>query len=169
LELAAPYSDYSLLCQRSSVWANSLRDPNQAAIASKHIEGGEEMRRVVYFLLVLGLAPGLVQLKAAVYLEGRVGSMHSVSCGETKIHKGVAEVTCEEYTVRTDSMVYRIRQEVPKKVNLLPVGQEIYFRVQKNRMLVKGYTYEGKKINNQEYVVVSEHPRNGMAGPGGSP
>jgi hypothetical protein len=127
------------------------------------------MRRIGFLLFIIWLAPGLVQLNAAVYIEGRVASMYSVPCGQTKIHKGKAEVTCEQYTVRTDSMTYRIRQQTPKKVNLLPVGQEIYFRINKNRMLIKGYTLNGKKINNQEYVILSERPRPGMAAPGASP
>jgi hypothetical protein len=127
------------------------------------------MKRITFLLLIIALAPGLAELNAATYFGGQVASMHSVPCGETKIHNGRAEVTCEEYTVLTDTMDYRIRQEIPKKVNLLPVGQEIYFRVQKNRMLVRGYTYNGKKIKDQEYVVLSANPRNGMAGPGAPP
>jgi hypothetical protein len=124
------------------------------------------MKRVALLLLMISVATCVAELNAATYFEGRVRSMSSVPCGQTKIHKGRAEVTCEEYTVLTDGMRYRIRQETPKKVNLLPVGQEIYFRIKKNRMLIKGYTLNGKKINNQEYIVLSETPRPGMAPPG---
>jgi hypothetical protein len=126
------------------------------------------MKRIMLWLVAVSLAPGLAELNAAVYTEGRVVSMRSVTCGfQGKGHHRTAQMECEQYVVHTDTITYRIRQEVPKKVNLLPVGQEIYFRVNKNRMLVRGYTLEGKKIKDQEYIVVSETQGAGMEAPGG--
>lgn len=125
------------------------------------------MQRIILLLVAVTLAPGLAALKAAVYTEGRVASMQSVPCGfQGKGHHRTAQMDCEQYVVRTDTMNYRIRQEVPKKVNLLPVGQEIYFRVKKNRMLVRGYTLNGKKIKDQEYVVISQNQRMSAEAPG---
>jgi hypothetical protein len=121
------------------------------------------MKRVAFLFLIVSLAPGLAELNAATYFEGRVASMRAIPCGEAKIHHGSAEVLCEQYVVRTDTMNYRIRQVVPRRVNLLPVGQVIYFRIKKDRMLVRGFTLNGKKIKDQEYTVVSEHPRGGAA------
>lgn len=120
------------------------------------------MKRIALLLLVVSLAAGLADLHAATYFQGKVASMRSLPCGEAKIHHGMANVLCEQYVVRTDTMTYRIRQEQPKKVNLLPVGQVIYFRIKKDRMLVRGYTLNGQKIKDQEYIVTSEKPRRGM-------
>lgn len=125
------------------------------------------MKRIGFLLLIASLAPGLAELNAATYIEGRVASMQSTPCGaQAKSHKRTAELLCEEYVVRTDTMAYQIRQEVPKKVNILPVGQEVFFRVKKNRMLIRGYTLNGKKIKDQEYVVVSERQRMNTMAPG---
>lgn len=127
----------------------------------------QSMKRIMLLLLAAALAPGLAELNAAVYTEGRVASMHSVPCGfQGRGHHRTAQMDCEQYVVQTDTMSYRIRQEIPKKVNLLPVGQEIYFRVKKNRMLVRGYTLNGKKIKDQEYVVISENQRMSTEAPG---
>ncbi|MGH9327231.1 MAG: FAD-binding oxidoreductase [Terriglobia bacterium] len=118
------------------------------------------MKRLIPLLVIFLIVPGLAELKAATYIEGNVASMHSVPCGrQAKSHKRVERMLCEQYVIRTDTMAYRIRQEMPKKVNILPVGQEVYFRVKKNRMVIRGYTVNGKKIKNQEYVVVSERQR----------
>jgi hypothetical protein len=125
------------------------------------------MKRISFLLLIISLAPGLAVLNAATYLEGRVASMRSVPCGvQGKNHKRMERMLCEQYVVRTDTMNYQIRQELPKKVNLLPVGQEIYFRVKKNRMLVRGFTLNGKKIKDQEYLIVSQNQRMNAAAPG---
>jgi hypothetical protein len=124
------------------------------------------MKRTALLLLVICLAPGLAELNAATYLEGRVASLHAVPCAQMKIHKGRAEALCEQYVIRTGAMTYKIRQVAPKKVNLLPVGQVIYFRVKQNRMHVKGYTLNGKEIKSHDYIVVSEHQRSGVAAPG---
>jgi hypothetical protein len=119
------------------------------------------MKKLMLLLLIVPLASSLAELKAATYFQGRIASMRSVPCGEAKIHNGMGKVMCEQYVVRTDTMRYRIRQEVPKQVNLLPVGQVIYFRIKKNRMLVRGYSLNGEKIKDQEYLVIAEHPRRG--------
>jgi hypothetical protein len=125
------------------------------------------MRKTLLLLATLPLLPGVAQLNAATYLAGTVGSMHSVSCGsQGKSHKRVQEMLCEQYVIHTDALDYVIRQELPKKVNVLPVGQQVYFRVKKNRMLVRGFTWNGQKIHDQEYVVISERQATSTAQPG---
>ena len=99
-------------------------------------------------------------MKAASYAQGTIVSMESVPCGvQGKSHKRMAQMLCEQYAVRTDAVDYRIRQELPKRVDLLPVGQQVYFRVKQNRMLVRGFTLNGKRIKNQEYVIISQSQR----------
>lgn len=120
------------------------------------------MKTILFAVLAISLAPGAAELHAATYTQGRVASMHSVPCGrQTK-----KQQLCEQYLIRTDKLDYRIRQEKAKQVNLLPVGQAVYFRVKKNRMEIKGYTLNGKRINNQEYIVVSERQSAEGAGQG---
>lgn len=125
------------------------------------------MKTILFLLLSVVIVPGLAKLNAATYTEGTVAWMHSVPCGsQGKSHHRVEQMLCEQYVVRTDTMDYRISQELPKKVNLLPVGQDVYFRVKKNRMLIRGYTLNGKKIKDQEYIVVSERQRTETEAPG---
>lgn len=120
-------------------------------------------RKFVFLILVFSLVPGVAELQAATYVEGHVARMHSVPCGtENNNHM------CQAYVVRTDTMMYRIRQEKPKNQEILPVGQEIYFRVKKNRMEVRGFTLNGHKINNQEYIILSERQRGGRMMPPGA-
>jgi hypothetical protein len=125
------------------------------------------MKKMLLLFAVLVLTPGVAELNAATYLEGEVVSMHSVPCGsQAKSHKRLEQMLCEQYLLHTDAMDYVIRQELPKEVNVLPVGQIVYFRVKKNRMLIRGYTLNGQKIHDQEYVVLSERQASGMATPG---
>lgn len=125
------------------------------------------MKLLLFSLLAISLAPGVAELSAATYTEGNVASMHSVPCGrQGKSHKRVEQMLCEQYLIRTGTTDYQIRQELPKRVYLLPVGQGVYFRVEKNRMVVRGYTLDGKKIKDQEYIVISERQRLQSEAPG---
>src|SRR5487761_188816 len=112
------------------------------------------------------LAVSVAELQAANYQEGRVVSMHSVPCGSQAMkHKTKVAVLCQEYTVRSDMMDYRILRQRQNHVNLLPLHQEIWIRVNKDQMLVRGFTLHGKKIKDQLYVVVSEHRPSDMSAP----
>jgi hypothetical protein len=123
------------------------------------------VKKILLLAIVLTLASGVAETNAATYLQGRVDSMHSIPCGtQAGHHHRQSQMLCEQYVIRTMSMAYVIRQEVPRKVNVLPVGQTVYFRVKKNRMLVKGYSLNGEKIKNQEYVVISERQASAMTG-----
>ena len=125
------------------------------------------MRRILLLLAGFSLALAVTGLNAATYVEGRVASMHSVPCGsQAKSHKRVEQMLCEQYVLHTDVMDYVIRQEEPKKVNILPVGQDVYFRVKKDRMLIRGYTLNGQKIQDQEYIVLSERQAASTSVPG---
>ena len=113
------------------------------------------MSRILLFLCVLTLSAA-VGIQAATYQEGTVASMDSVPCGtQFRSHSRSQEMLCQQYVVRTAGGEYQIRREKQNSANLLPVGHEIEFRIDKDHMLVKGFTVNGKKIKDQKYLVVS--------------
>jgi hypothetical protein len=57
------------------------------------------------------------------------------SVGITNLHSN--ETLCPQYLLRTDEMDYRIRPMDLKHPEVLPVGQEIVFKIKKDRMLLK--------------------------------
>jgi hypothetical protein len=93
------------------------------------------------------------------YQDGKLLQMDSVQCGvdEKDAKKGKThELLCQEYVVQADQMVYRIRPKDDKHPELLPVGENAQFRLQKNKMLLR---VEGPAGKEREYVVVSVKPR----------
>ncbi len=115
------------------------------------------MKNAILLVLFMTFISGVSRLHATAYQEGRVAEMHSVPCGrERKGHKRVEQVLCQEYTVNTGRLEYRIREHEQKPENLLPVGHGVQFRVVKNQMVVRGWAINGKKIKNQKYLVISE-------------
>src|SRR5271170_1810506 len=72
-------------------------------------------------------------------------------------HMNSDEKLCPQYMVRTDEMEYHIRPADYKHPIVLPVGQEIEFRIKKDRMLVKVPDGDGKE---RAYQVVAMKPAN---------
>jgi hypothetical protein len=69
----------------------------------------------------------------------------------------VAEKLCPQYMLRTDEMEYHIRPTDLKHEVLLPVGQEIEFKIKKNRMFVKALDGDRKA---RSYSIVAMKPTN---------
>jgi hypothetical protein len=114
------------------------------------------MRTAVLLFVTAALAASVAGAKEHGYQRGMIVSMSSVPCGsQVKRHKKTQELLCQEYVLRSDTMEYHIRQGEPKRTDLLPVGQETEFRVDKDRMRVR-VPSSGKE---QEYQVVSEAAR----------
>ena len=105
------------------------------------------------------------------YEKGTLLSMESTSCGMAEKgsktlageilgtdgeHKNTQEVLCQEYTMQSDHITYRIRPKDDKHPVLLPVGESIQFRIQKDKMLLRDL--EGDK-KEREYIVVSMQVR----------
>jgi len=95
------------------------------------------------------------------YQSGKLLQMDSVQCGvdekdAKKGNKKTSELLCQEYVVQTDQVVYRIRPTDDKHPMLLPVGENVQFRLEKNKMLLR---MEGADTKEREYVVVSIKPR----------
>lgn len=77
------------------------------------------------------------------------------SLGITDIHSN--EKLCPQYLLRTDGMDYQIRPMDLKHPEVLPIGQEVVFKIKKDRMLLK--VPDGDK-KTRPYEVVSMVPAN---------
>jgi hypothetical protein len=71
-------------------------------------------------------------------------------------HKNTQEVLCQEYILKSDRLVYRIRPKDDKHPTLLPVGESAEFRIHKDKMLLRVLESDGKE---REYIVISMTPR----------
>ncbi len=105
--------------------------------------------------------------KEVFYQNGRLTQMQSVSCGYTeksgKTFTGELlgtdganvknkELLCQEYTLKTDKVLYRIRPKEEKHPTLLPIGEDAKFRIHKDRLLLTVPEIGAKEA---EYFVVS--------------
>lgn len=106
-----------------------------------------------------------------VYERGVLTQMQSSSCGYAEKdgktlageilgtdgqHKKTQEVLCQEYTLQTDRVVYRIRPKDDKHPALLPIGESAAFRIHKDKLLLRMVESEDKE---RQYVVISMTPR----------
>jgi hypothetical protein len=71
-------------------------------------------------------------------------------------HKNTQEVLCQEYLLKSDRLIYRIRPKDDKHPTLLPVGESAEFRIHKDKMILRVPESDGKE---REYIVVSMTPR----------
>ena len=101
------------------------------------------------------------------YQKGSLVQMESVTCGsEEKDGKSLAgsiigtdgehhktrEMLCQEYVLKTDRVMYRIRPRDEKHPVLLPVGERAQFRIKKDKLLLAVPELDGKE---REYSVTS--------------
>jgi hypothetical protein len=120
----------------------------------------------VFFLAVVAQARG-----PRFYEKGTLTEMSSVPCGyEEKGAKGIggvllgtdsqrkktSELLCQEYGLRTSHSLYRIRPKDEKHPTLLPVGEDVEFRIHKDKMLLRVPEADGKE---RDYLVISIMPR----------
>lgn len=116
------------------------------------------------------VAPAPAKDKPA-YERGTLLQMDSTHCGYAEKgsktltgeilgtdgqHKNTQEVLCQEYILKSDRLIYRIRPKDDKHPALLPVGEAAEFRIHKDKMLLRVPESDGKE---REYVVVSMTPR----------
>jgi hypothetical protein len=123
-------------------------------------------------VVVLMCVAGSMQAKdKPTYEKGVLLQMDSSSCGYAEKdgktiageilgtdgqHKKTQEVLCQEYILKTDRLIYRIRPKDDKHPALLPVGESAEFRLHKDKMLLRVPEADGKE---REYIVVSMTPR----------
>ena len=116
------------------------------------------------------VAPASAKDKAA-YERGLLLQMDSTHCGYAEKdgktltgeilgtdgqHKNTQEVLCQEYILKSDRLIYRIRPKDDKHPTLLPVGETAEFRIHKDKMILRVPEAGGKE---REYIVVSMTPR----------
>ena len=83
--------------------------------------------------------------------QGTITNMDAVECGVDENsgkslagevlgtdsgHKKTRELLCQEYVLKTDRIMYRIRPRDEKHPVLLPVGETAEFRIKKDKMLL---------------------------------
>jgi hypothetical protein len=90
------------------------------------------------------------------YAEKDVKTFKGEILGTDGQHKNTQEVLCQEYILKSDRLIFRIRPKDDKHPTLLPVGESAEFRIHKDRMLLRVPESDGKE---REYVVVSMTPR----------
>jgi hypothetical protein len=80
------------------------------------------------------------------------------SVGITDVHSN--EKRCPEYLLRTDDMDYKIRPIDLKHPVVLPIGREVVFKIQKDRMMLRDPEGD-KKV--RSYEVVAMEPAEGLS------
>jgi hypothetical protein len=71
-------------------------------------------------------------------------------------HKNTQEVRCQEYILKSDRLIYRIRPKDDKHPTLQPVGEAAKFRIHNDKVLLRVPESDGR---GREYIVVSMTPR----------
>ena len=117
--------------------------------------------------VVLSLASAAFAKEPKPYQTGKLLQMDSVSCGVAEkdgksfagemlgtdgAHKKSREMLCQEYVLKTDKVMYRIRPRDEKHPVLLPVGERAEFRIKKDKLLLAVPELDGKE---REYSVTS--------------
>ena len=126
------------------------------------------MRFLLPVVLLIGFAAAG---EVRNYMRGDLQEMTSVECGyDEKSGKGFAgavlgtdsgsrkmrEALCQEYTLVSERVVYRIRPKKDKKPDLLPVGEPVEFRIKKDKLILRVRELDDKE---REFLVVSMTPR----------
>jgi hypothetical protein len=128
---------------------------------------GTAMNRAILALLVMAAAGNVQAKDKPAYDKGVLLQMDSSSCGYAEKdgktiageilgtdgqHKKTQEVLCQEYILKSDRLIYRIRPKDDKHPTLLPVGETAEFRIHKDKMLLRVPESDDKE---REYIVVS--------------
>ncbi len=121
--------------------------------------------------LSLTLISSVADAKDHFYRKGRLLSMESVSCGYAEksgktfvgevvgtdgAHKNTKEMLCQEYLLRGERVLYRIRPRDEKHPVLLPIGEDADFRIEKDKLYLKVTEFDNGK--ERDYSVVSMTP-----------
>jgi len=126
--------------------------------------------------VVLLLTAGSLQAKdRPSYEKGVLAQMDSAACGYSEKdgktvageifgtdgqHKKTQETLCQEYVLRGERVVYRIRPKDDKHPVLLPIGETAEFRIHKDKLLLRVREADDKE---REYIVVAMTPRADVA------
>jgi hypothetical protein len=132
---------------------------------------GGNMRKFSVLAAVMFVALPLQAKDKPAYEKGVLMQMESSACGLAERdgktlageifgtdgqHKNTRQVLCQEYTLQTDRITYRIRPKDDKHPALLPIGEKAEFRIHKDKLLLRVIESDDKE---REYIVVSVTPR----------
>jgi hypothetical protein len=121
--------------------------------------------------LILAAATVSVAKDAPSYDKGVLLSMASSPCGTAENggksvtgeilgtdgeHKNTQQVLCQEYVLQGDRIVYHIRPMDSKHPQLLPVGDNVQYRIHKDKMYLLDREGDTKE---REYTVTSMQVR----------
>ena len=120
------------------------------------------------FATALLLVAGSAFAKEPVFhQQGTLTTMDAVECGLDEnsgnsfagqvlgtdgAHKKTRQLLCQEYVLKSDRVIYRIRPRDEKHPVLLPVGERVEFRIRKDKLLLAVPELDGKE---REYSVTS--------------
>ena len=131
---------------------------------------------VIGMILMLG-SFAFAKSEPVFHQTGTITNMDAVPCGIDEnsgksfageilgtdgAHKKDRELLCQEYVLKTDRVMYRIRPRDEKHPVLLPIGEQAQFRIKKDKLLLAVPELDGKE---REYSVTSmqminQEPRN---------
>jgi len=129
------------------------------------------MKNWCCLLVLLSCAATCAAKENQDYQSGKILRMESTSCGLQEKgnktvageilgtdgeHKKTQELLCQEYTLQSDRVIYRIRPKDDKHPILLPIGETAHFRLHKDKLILQVPEGDGKE---REYIVVSMTPR----------
>ncbi len=101
---------------------------------------------LAFSVLVLGTSLCLAGQKP---MTGTIISESSVGCGTKKQgKKQSADLLCQQYTVRTTTTEYQVRQPKPGDKTIIPANTPVEFTLDKDKMKFKA---NGKKY---EFLIV---------------
>jgi hypothetical protein len=111
------------------------------------------MRLALALILAMSTHGVAAVAKERNYERCTLMAMNAVPCGsQQKRHKKTREMLCQEYVLQTASTEYHVRQKQEKHTDILPVGSEGEFRIEKDTMKLRIPAGSGKE---REYVIVS--------------
>jgi hypothetical protein len=132
-----------------------------------------KMRTSVIVMLVLScVLPAAAGGKKKETTRGMLEKMEAVPCGAKEkgitglgtiwasagvTHVNSDEKLCPQYLLRTDEMDYHIRPRDGKHPVILPIGQEVEFKIKNDNLFLKSPDGDHKT---RTYQVVSMEPAN---------
>lgn len=106
------------------------------------------MKKTILAITILAIGASLSPASQPP-MSGIIISEKSVDCGTKKEGKKEStDLLCQQYTVRTATAEYQIRQPKPENKAILPANTPIEFTLDKNKM---NFKVNGKKY---QYIVV---------------
>jgi len=125
-----------------------------------------KIRGIVAIILLCLLSAIAEAKQPKQFQSGTLLQMESVKCGVDENsaksltgeligtdsgHKKT-QLLCQEYVLQSDQLVYHIRPKDAKHPALLPIGQKVQFRLEKDKMVLR---VEGMDDKDRDYTVVS--------------